>query len=75
MSWTSIISLILFAAAIVFFAVELMLPSGIVALCGAVCLIGGIVMLFRVDTTYGLVGATVSIIGFRRTAALEEVNR
>jgi membrane-bound serine protease (ClpP class) len=58
----TITALILFAAAMVFFAVELMLPSGVIALCGATCLVGAVVMLFRIDTTYGLIGATVSMI-------------
>ncbi|MCE9590501.1 MAG: hypothetical protein K8S99_08260 [Planctomycetes bacterium] len=57
-------AVIFLAAALVLFIIELVLPSaGIIAILAAVSLVAGIVMLFKLDTTIGLIGATVTVIG------------
>lgn len=56
-------AVVLIGMAGAFFIAELFVPSG--GLLGAsalLCLIGGVVMLFRVDTTVGLIGAIVSVL-------------
>lgn len=56
-------AVVLIGMAGAFFIAELFVPSG--GLLGAsslLCLIGGVVMLFRVDTMIGLIGAIVSVL-------------
>ena len=56
-------AVVLIGMAGAFFIAEMFVPSG--GLLGAsslLCLIGGVVMLFRVDTMIGLIGAIVSLL-------------
>ena len=56
-------AVVLIGMAAAFFLAELFVPSGgLLGACAALCLIGGVVMLFRVDTTVGLIGAIVSLL-------------
>jgi len=56
-------AIILIGMAVAFFVAEVFVPSGgILGACAALCLIGGIVALFGVDTTYGLVGLIISLL-------------
>ena len=56
-------AIILFGMAAALFFTELFVPSGgIIGMLAAVCLIGGIFLLFSVDTWLGLLGATVALI-------------
>jgi len=56
-------AVVLIGMAAAFFIAELFVPSGgLLGACAALCLIGGVVMLFRVDTTVGLIGAIVSLL-------------
>ncbi len=56
-------AIVLLGMALAFFLAELFVPSGgLLGACAALCLIGGVVMLFRIDTTVGLIGAIVSLI-------------
>lgn len=56
-------AIILLGAAAILLFVELIIPSGTVALLAGLCLIGGIVMLFQINTTVGLIGATLAALG------------
>ncbi len=56
-------AVILIGVAVVLFFLEVIIPSGgVIGFCSAVSLVAGIVMLFRFNTTLGLVGATLSLI-------------
>jgi membrane-bound ClpP family serine protease len=56
-------AIILLGMAAAFFVAEVFVPSGgLLGACAALCLIGGIVMLFGIDTTYGLVGLIISLL-------------
>ncbi len=53
---------VLLGLALVLFFLELFVPSGgVIGLGAALAMVAGIVMLFKFDTTTGLVGATVSL--------------
>lgn len=55
-------ALICFGVAIALFFVEVFVPSGgIIGFFAAAALVGGVVMLFKINTTLGLIGATVSL--------------
>jgi len=59
---TIIAAVILIAVALIFFFMEVFVPSGgLLGLLAGCSLIAGIVMLFKVDTTLGLVGLVVSL--------------
>ena len=54
---------ILLGIALALFFVEVIVPSGgIIGFLSACCMIAGIVMLFKFDTTLGLIGAILSLI-------------
>ncbi len=54
---------LLMGAAVMLFFVEIVVPSGgIIALGGAAAMVAGVVLLFRVDTTFGLMGAIAALI-------------
>lgn len=54
---------LLFFAAITLFVIEMLVPSGgILGLGAVICAIGGIVCLFWIDTTYGLVGMAATLL-------------
>lgn len=56
-------AVVLLGVAVVLFFVEIIVPSGgIIGVFSAVSLVMGIVMLFRINTVLGLVGAMVSLI-------------
>ncbi len=56
-------AIICLAIALVLFVIEIFIPSGgLIGLAAAAALTAGIVLLFRVNTTLGLVGATVSLL-------------
>lgn len=56
-------SVLLLGAAMALFVIETFVPSGgIIGITAAVCLIAGIVLLFGVDTTYGLIASTVALL-------------
>lgn len=56
-------AVILIGMAAALFIAEMFVPSGgILGACSLLCLIGGVVMLFRIDDTIGLIGAIVSLI-------------
>jgi membrane-bound ClpP family serine protease len=56
-------AVVLIGMAIAFFIAEVFVPSGgVLGASSLLCLIGGIVMLFRIDTTFGLIGAIVSVL-------------
>jgi len=55
--------ILLIAAAMVLFFTEVFVPSGgLIALAGAVSLVFGIVLLFRVDSRLGLAGALITLV-------------
>ncbi len=55
-------AVILLGVAVVLFLLEVMLPTGgVIGLMAAVSLVAGIVMLFKIDTTVGLIGAVVAL--------------
>lgn len=55
-------AIICFAVALVLFIVEIFIPSGgLIGLGAGAALIAGIVLLFQINTTLGLVGAIVSL--------------
>ncbi len=55
--------ILLLSVALILFFVEVFVPSGgIIAIAGAVSMAAGIVMLFKVDTRLGLLGALVTLI-------------
>jgi len=61
--WLVLWAVLLLGAAILLFFIEVFLPSGgIVGMASAVCLILGLVLLFQVDTMWGLLGATVAMV-------------
>jgi len=54
---------LLMGAAIMLFFVEIVVPSGgLIGLVGAAAMVAGVVLLFRVDTTFGLIGAIAALI-------------
>ncbi|NBC10652.1 MAG: hypothetical protein GVY24_02825 [Planctomycetes bacterium] len=54
---------LLIGAAIMLFFVEVVVPAGgLIGLAGAAALVTGVVLLFRVDTTFGLIGAIAALI-------------
>lgn len=56
-------AVVLLAIAVILFLAELFIPSGgLLGVIAAVALIAGIIMLFRIDTTLGLVGVVLSMI-------------
>lgn len=56
-------AIVLLGMAAAFFFAEVFVPSGgLLGACAALCLVGGIVMLFGVDTTVGLIGLIISLI-------------
>jgi len=56
-------AIVLLGMALAFFIAEVFVPSGgILGACAALCLVGGVVLLFGFDTTYGLVGLIISLI-------------
>ncbi len=56
-------AVILIGMAAALFIAEMFVPSGgILGACSLLCLIGGVVMLFWIDDTIGLIGAVVSLI-------------
>jgi len=56
-------SLVFFAVALLLFFLEIFFPSGgILGVLSAGCVLTGIVLLFRVDTTYGVVASIVTIV-------------
>ena len=60
---TVIWAVVLLGLAVTLFALEVFVPSGGILGGGAVAsLIGGIVMLFALDTTYGLIGALLALL-------------
>ncbi len=66
-------AVVLLGMAVALFLAELFVPSGgIIGVLSALCLIGGIVMLFWIDTTVGLIGSIVTLIAlpFAFAAAL-----
>jgi membrane-bound serine protease (ClpP class) len=57
------IAVILLAVALMLFFVELFIPSGgLIAVLGGICVVSGIFMLFRADTTLGLIGIICTMI-------------
>src|SRR5689334_18005276 len=55
---------VLIGVALLLFFIELFIPSGgMIGVAAAICLVAGVVMLFKVDTTVGLVGALVALAG------------
>jgi len=53
---------VLIGVALLLFFIELFIPSGgLIGIGAAICLIAGLVMLFKVDTTIGLIGAVVAL--------------
>jgi membrane-bound serine protease (ClpP class) len=59
---TVIWAIVCFAVAFILFFLEIFVPSGgIIGFVAAASLIGGIVMLFRIDTTLGVIGIVVSV--------------
>lgn len=49
--------------ALTLFVLEVFIPSGgLLGLCGSTALVCGIVMIFRINTTYGLVAALVALV-------------
>lgn len=55
-------AIILVGVAVVLFFLEVMVPSGgVIGVLSAVSLIAGVVMLFRINTTLGLIGAILSL--------------
>jgi membrane-bound ClpP family serine protease len=56
-------AVVLLGMAAALFIAELFVPSGgILGACSLLCLIGGVIMLFWIDDTIGLIGAIVSLI-------------
>ncbi len=56
-------AVLLLAIALVLLFVEVFVPSGgIIMICGLICMAFGVFFLFQVDTTVGLIGATLSLI-------------
>lgn len=56
-------AVILFGMAMALFIAEMFVPSGgILGACSLLCLIGGVITLFWIDDTIGLIGAVVSLI-------------
>ncbi len=56
-------AIVLLGMAAAFFIAEVFVPSGgLLGACAALCLVGGVVMLFGIDTTLGLVGLIISLI-------------
>ena len=56
-------AIICLAAALLLFAIEIFIPSGgVIGFASAIALIAGIVMLFKVNTTLGLIGIVLSLI-------------
>lgn len=56
-------AIIFLGVALLLFFCEVFIPSaGIIGIAAATCLVIGIVLLFKVDTTVGLVGALISIL-------------
>lgn len=57
-------AVVLLSAALILFILELFIPSmGIISAIAATSLVAGIVLLFKVNTTAGLVGALITVIG------------
>lgn len=55
-------AVILLGVAVVLFFTEIIVPSGgILGFCSAISLIAGIVLLFKINTTLGLIGAIVAL--------------
>ncbi len=64
-------AIVLFGMAVALFFAELFVPSGgVIGMLSAACLIGGIFLLFRVDTGLGLFGAMVALISLPFAFAL-----
>ncbi len=62
-NWMVLWAILLLGTALALFFVEIFLPSGgLIAIGSALCLIVGIVLLFQVNTWYGLIGATVALL-------------
>lgn len=56
-------AIILLGVAVVLFFLEILVPSGgVIGILSATSLVAGIVMLFRIDTTLGLVSAIISLV-------------
>jgi membrane-bound ClpP family serine protease len=57
-------AVILLGIALILVIVELFIPSGgLIAMCAAVATVGGVVMLFKVNQTLGMIGAIVALLG------------
>ena len=55
-------AVLLLGMAFVLFCIEIFVPSGgLIGSASAVCLIGGVILLFRIDTTWGLIGAVLAM--------------
>jgi membrane-bound ClpP family serine protease len=56
-------AIVLLAVALLLVFAEVLVPSGgVLGFLAAICLIGGVVLMFRVDTTLGLVSAIIAVI-------------
>ena len=64
-------ALILLGMAVVLFFAELFVPTGgVLGVAAALCLIGGIICLFWIDTTYGIIGIVVTMLALPFAFAL-----
>ena len=62
-NWLVLWAVLLLGAALLLFFIEVFLPSGgIIGMASAVCLVLGLVLLFQIDTMWGLIGATVAVL-------------
>jgi membrane-bound ClpP family serine protease len=62
-NWLAVWAVLLLTLAVALFFIEIFVPSGgLIGTGAAACLVIGIVMLFRVDTMLGLVGAAIALL-------------
>lgn len=62
-NWLVVWAVVLLTLAVALFFVEIFVPSGgLIGTAAAVSLVAGIVMLFQIDTTIGLIGATIALL-------------
>ncbi|MFW6059759.1 MAG: hypothetical protein ACODAQ_06230 [Phycisphaeraceae bacterium] len=62
-NWLVIWAVLLLGAALALFFIEVFVPSGgLIGTASAVCLVAGVVLLFRINTMIGLIGATLAMI-------------
>jgi len=61
-TYSLVVAIVLIAAGLLLMMAEVFVPGGVLGVLGVVSMVAGVVFLFRVDTTVGLIGAIVAVL-------------